>query len=145
MPSKNKNYATVRAEVVAGLEKKKLSRPDTVIDTIATTGAGYLEARSGVLKPIFPEIPAKLVAKTFVGFYRDGEKPKPPIKAALRSVVRGSIDGLINGMNFAWPTEDVRATLTSIVLGIWSEERDEKALRGWLAGYVVALYTAGLD
>ncbi len=144
MPSTNKEFPSLKKVDKEQLKKKKLERPEPVADTIATVAAGYIEMQAGSLGPLFPAIPHDMLGEKMVGLYRGGEKPSPPIKKMQRPIFRGAVDGVLNSMNFSWPEQIVRETLTSIALGAW-DENDLKALKGAIAAYVVSLYARGLD
>ncbi|MEW6271161.1 MAG: hypothetical protein AB1689_17905 [Thermodesulfobacteriota bacterium] len=142
--STNPNFPSVKAAVLEALRNKDLEPIVEALDAIAAVGAGYLEMQSGSLSPLFPALPHDLVAVRLVDYYEGGEDPHPPTKGTQRPIFRGTVDGLLDGMDFPPPGDAVRAALTSLALGAW-DENAEKALKAWIAGYIVSLYGAGLD
>lgn len=144
MPSTNPEFPSVKQRVLEALHKKHLKPDDEAVDAIAIVGAGYVEGQSGSVGLLFPAIPQGLLAMRLVSFYRDGDKPYPPTKAVERHIFRGTVDGLLDAIPGVVAGEVTRQTLTSLALGAW-DEAAEKALKVWIAGYIVSLYCAGID
>lgn len=144
MASTNPNFPSMKQEVKAALDKRRLERHVDVVDTVATVGAGYLELQGGSWGPLFPGIPHDMLAAKLADFYEGGENPHPPTKAAQRPVFRGAVEGVLASVQGAPASGPVPETLTSLALGAW-DENAERALKAWIAGYIVSLYARGLD
>lgn len=142
--SANPDFPSMKAAVASALAKKHIEPLVEALDAIGTVGAGYLEMQSGSFGPLFPALPHDKVAGKLAEYFDGGEDPHPPTKRTQRPIFRGIVDGLVGDMDFPAPGEIVRETLTSLSLGAW-DENAEKALKAWIAGYIVSLYAVGLD
>lgn len=141
--STNPDVPNLRPRVAHALGKRHLPTDDEIVDTIAIVGAGYLEAMGGSIGLLVPPIPEKALVLRLVQYFHDGHKPYPPIKGVERTLFEKSVDGLVDDMKPALsPT--TRKTLASLALGAW-DETDLRALKTWIVGYIVSLFTHGLD
>ncbi len=130
--------------VLAAVRLRNLDDSPDVVATIAAVGRGYRSGPASIPRFLTLAFDAdQAVADALVERFGDGTPPAGVDRDARRRNARATVD-----MNLAQAGvaagDAARTTLTSLVLGTWDPDADEKARVNAIAGFLVPFYRAGL-
>lgn len=134
----------ITADVAAALRLRHLDDAPAVVATIATVGRGYRQGPASIPKFLSLAFDAdQAVAEALVERFADGTRPAGIDRESHRHVARGTIDMTLLQLGIE-ADADARTTLTSLALGTWDPDADEKAKLSAIGGFLVAFFKAGL-
>lgn len=143
-PKSSGSGDAIAADVAAALRLRHLDDAPPVVATIATVGRGYRKGPASIPKFLHLRFDAdKAVAEALVERFADGTRPAGIDRESHRHIARGTVDMTLLQLAVD-ADDDARTTLTSLVLGTWDPDADEKAKLSGIGGFLVAFYKAGL-
>src|SRR5262245_46980133 len=99
--STNPRFRALQEEVTKAFLRAGHNPSDSVRDTLAIVGAGYLDLLVGALGPLFPPVPPDVVGASIVDRYRSGAKPSPP-KGMYTQAFRDIADIALSQRHLTW-------------------------------------------
>ncbi|HEV7734540.1 MAG TPA: hypothetical protein VGR62_20370 [Candidatus Binatia bacterium] len=131
------------ADVTAALRLRHLDDAAAVVETLAAVGRGYRKGPASIPKFLHLAFDAdQAVAEALVERFADGTRPAGIDRDPHRHVARATVD--MNLLQLAVEADaDARTTLTSLVLGTWDPDADEKAKLNAIGSFIIPLFKAG--
>jgi hypothetical protein len=140
-----RTLAELVREKVALIEEPVL--PDSVVDVLATVGAGYLAAATRPL-PILgpPPLPPNAhdeLAGELVRRFHDGLHPVPPEPSGYQGHFRIGVDALLDARPDVDQDSLLRDALATLAAGFWDETKPD-TIRSLCGSHVARYYLDGL-